>query len=161
MTTSLLELLIAAKRWNEHKCENLERNNKTVKSDLNKVKNENKKLLKYREQASSRTTKTALPDNETFKDNKRDSNKNIQSDSSLRLCSSSSPPPELVCSDTSPPSTRSHARTPSAEAPPPSQISAVPGIQPITWHTCSECSIEQPNLPPEYASSESVIYYTG
>ena len=139
----------------EYKCENLERNNNTIKSDFNKVKNENKRLLKYREQVSLQTTKTALPDNKSFEDNKTDSNQNIQSDSSLQLCSSSSPP-ESACSDTPPPSTRSHARSPSAATPPPSQVSAVPGIQPRTQPAGSECLIEQPELPPEFASSESV-----
>ena len=142
-----------------HKCENLERNNKTFKCDLIKVKNENKKLLKNREQASSRTTKTAL-DNETFKDHKTDSNQTFQSDSSssLRLCPSSTsrPPPESVFSYTPPPSTQSDARTPSAATQPSSQICTVAGIQPCMQPAGSEFSIEQTKLTPEFASSDNV-----
>ena len=85
-----------------------------------------------------------------------DSNQNIPSDSSLRLCSSPRPPPETLCSGTPLPSTPSHARTPCAATPSPSQVCAVPGIQPRTQLAGSECSIQQPKLPPEFASSDSV-----
>ena len=143
----------------EHKNGILNINYKNLKAEVNKVKNENKKLLKNRSQSDNdvaRTQESATLEKLEL-EYENDLNQNMQSAKSSQLCSLSSsaraPPLTPPRADTSPPSPVTPTCASLSTTPPGTPPGASTGSTATVAHAgvCShspQCTSRQPRPPP-------------